>query len=83
MNLHSIVYSSRENPQSFKVVFENDKLILKNKLNIDAYWPISIFNDVLRAKSDQILLAFAQNKRREKDCKRRISLYRGLLIISS
>jgi hypothetical protein len=56
MNLHSTVYGSRENPQSFKVIFENDKLILKNKLNIDTYWPISIFNDVLKAKSDQILL---------------------------
>ena len=66
MNLHSTVYGSRENPQSFKVIFENDKLILKNKLNIDTYWPISIFNDVLKAKSDQILLVFAETKGEKK-----------------
>ena len=48
-NLHSTVYGSRNNPQAFKVAFENDRLVLKNKSNIDAYWPISIFDDVLRA----------------------------------
>ena len=66
MNLHSTVYGSRENLQSFKVIFENEKLILKNKFNIDAYWPISIFNDVLKAKSDQILLVFAETKGEKK-----------------
>ena len=64
--LHSIVYGSRENPQSFKVIFENDKLILKNKLNIDTYWPISVFDDVLKAKSDQILLVFAKSRGEKK-----------------
>ncbi|MHB1663917.1 MAG: MvaI/BcnI family restriction endonuclease [bacterium] len=66
MNLHSTVYGSRENPQSFKVIFEDEKLILKNKLNIDAYWSISIFNDVLKAKSDQILLVFAESRGEKK-----------------
>ena len=61
-NLHSTVYGSRKNPQLFKVVFEGEKLVLKNKSKIVAYWPISIFDDVLKAKSDKILLAFAETK---------------------
>lgn len=61
-SLHSTVYGSRSNPQSFKVVFEGDKLVLKNKSNIEAYWPLSIFDDVLKAKSDKILLVFAETK---------------------
>src|SRR3990167_6728686 len=40
-NLHSTVYGSRKNPQSFKVVFEGEKLVLKNKSKIVAYWHIS------------------------------------------
>jgi len=61
-NLHSTVCGSRKNPQSFKVVFEGGKLVLKNKSRIAVYWPISIFDDVLKAKSDKILLAFAETK---------------------
>jgi hypothetical protein len=61
-NLHSTIYGSRKNPQSFQVVFEKDKLVLKNKNNIEAYWPVSIFDDVLKAKSDKILLVFAETK---------------------
>ncbi|MFA5947840.1 MAG: MvaI/BcnI family restriction endonuclease [Candidatus Gracilibacteria bacterium] len=61
-NLHTTVYGSRKNPQSFQVKFENDKLLLKNKYNIEAYWPISIFDDVLKAKSNKILLIFAETK---------------------
>ena len=61
-NLHSTVYGSRKNPQSFQVVFEKDKLILKNKYNIEAYWSVSIFDDVLKAKSNTILLVFAETK---------------------
>lgn len=63
--LHSTVYGSRENPQSFKVVFEDNKLILKNKSNIDAYWPISVF-DLLKAKSDKILLILAETAGEQK-----------------
>ncbi len=61
-NLHSTVCGSRKNQQSFKVVFEGEKLVLKNKSKIAVYWPISIFDDVLKAKSDKILLAFAETK---------------------
>ena len=61
-NLHSTVCGSQKNPQSFKVVFEGEKLVLKNKSKIAVYWPISIFDDVLKAKSDKILLAFAETK---------------------
>lgn len=59
-NLHSTVYGSRKNPQSFRVVFKGDRLVLKNKTNIKIYWPVSIFDDVLKAKSDNILLTFAE-----------------------
>lgn len=61
-NLHTTVYGSRKNPQSFQVVFKNDRLVLKNKYNIESYWPISIFNEVLKAKSNKILLVFAETK---------------------
>jgi len=61
-NLHSTVCGSRENLQSFKIVFESKKLVLRNKFKIGAYWPISIFDDVLKAKSDKILLVFAETK---------------------
>jgi len=61
-NLHSTVYGSRKNPQSFKVAFENDRLVLKNKSKIFVYWPVSIFDDVLKAKSDNILLVLAETK---------------------
>ena len=61
-NLHSTVCGSRKNPQSFQIIFENKKLVLKNKYKIEAYWPVSIFDDVLKAKSDKILLVFAETK---------------------
>lgn len=61
-NLHATVCGSKKNPQSFQVIFKNDKLVLKNRRNIEAYWPISIFNDVLKAKSNKILLVFAETK---------------------
>lgn len=61
-NLHSTVCGSRKNLRSFRVVLEGEKLVLKNKFRIEVYWPISIFDDILKAKSDKILLAFAETK---------------------
>jgi len=61
-NLHSTVCGSQKNPQAFRVVFKGEKLILENKSKIGVYWPISIFDDVLKVKSDKILLVFAQTK---------------------
>ncbi|MFH1565724.1 MAG: MvaI/BcnI family restriction endonuclease [bacterium] len=61
-NLHSTVYGSRKNTQSFKAVFEKDRVALKNKSNILAYWSISLFDDVLKAKADKILLVLAETK---------------------
>ena len=60
--LHSTVYGSRENSQGFKAVLTQDRLELKNKNNIEAYWPITIFEDVLKSKSDKILLVFAETE---------------------
>lgn len=61
-NLHSTVYGSRFNPQGFKVILKDNKLMLENKNRIEAYWPISIFQDVLVSKSNKILLVFAETK---------------------
>lgn len=60
--LNSTVYGSRENPQGFRIIFENDKIILKNKKNIEVYWLTSIFDDVLKSKAEKILLIFAETK---------------------
>ncbi|MCL4428061.1 MAG: MvaI/BcnI family restriction endonuclease [Deltaproteobacteria bacterium] len=59
MALHSTVYGSRENPQFFKIDLADSKLTLKNKQNIEVYWPITIF-DLLKAKSNKILLVLAK-----------------------
>lgn len=65
-NLHSTVYGSRKNFQSFQVIFEGKKLTLKNKYKIEAYWPVSVFDDVLKVKSDKILLVLAETKGEKK-----------------
>lgn len=61
-NLHSTAYGSRFNPQGFKVAVEDGKLVLKNRKRIEAYWPLSIFDDVLKSKSNKIVLVFAETK---------------------
>jgi len=61
-NLHSTVYGSRLNPQGFRVRLDDSRLILENKNNIECYYPISIFQDVLMSKSNKILLVFAETK---------------------
>lgn len=61
-NLHSTVYGSKFNPQGFKIVVENGKLVLKNKKKVKAYWPLSIFDEVLKSKSNKIVLVFAETK---------------------
>lgn len=60
--LHSTVSGSRTNRQGLKVTIDKDKLVLENAENIEAYWPVSIFNDVLKSKSDSIMLVFADTK---------------------
>lgn len=65
-NLHSTVYGSRYNPQGFKIAIRDDKLILENKKNIEIYWPVSIFDSVLKSKSDKILVVFAETKGEKK-----------------
>ncbi|ACZ62403.1 hypothetical protein SDC9_07178 [bioreactor metagenome] len=60
-NLHSTCYGSRYNPQSFKVELSDNKLVLKNRDNIECYWPLSmLLEDVLTSKSDKTLLVFAE-----------------------
>ena len=60
--LHSTVYGSRDNPQGFRVVLTQNRLELRNKRNIEAFWPIAIFDEVLKSKSDKILLVFAETE---------------------
>ena len=61
-NLHSTVYGSRTNPQGFRLIVDNDKLFLINIKQIEVYWKMSIFDDVLKSKSNKILLVFAETK---------------------
>jgi hypothetical protein len=61
-NLHSTIYGSKPNSIGFRILCQPDKIILANPLNIEVYWPISIFDDVLKAKSNKILLVFANTK---------------------
>jgi hypothetical protein len=60
--LHSTVYGSRTNTKKFRIIFNDKGLVLQNSKNIFAYWPITIFNDVLKAKSDKIILVLANTK---------------------
>ncbi len=61
-NLHSTVLGSRPNRQDLQVILSDDRLILKNNHKIEVYWPLSIFDEVLRSKSNKILLVFAETK---------------------
>jgi hypothetical protein len=61
-NLHSTVYASKVNPQGFKVTVKDTKLFLQNTKHIETYWPLSIFDDVLKSKSNNILLVFAETR---------------------
>lgn len=60
--IHSTVYGSRLNPQGFRLLLTSEKLILDNINKVEAYWPITIFDEVLKAKSERILLVFAKTK---------------------
>lgn len=61
-NLHSTVYGSRKNRQGLKIEIDNGNLVLQNDHKIEAHWPLSVFDDVLKSKSDRILLVFAETK---------------------
>ena len=60
--LHSTVCVPKYNPQGFKINVTEDRLELENPENIEAYWPMTIFHDVLKSKSDKILLVFAETE---------------------
>jgi hypothetical protein len=79
-NLHCTIYGSRNNPQSFRVILEKDRLVLKNMANIEAYWSVSIFDDVLRAKSDKILLVLAETKGERKTKKEKFHYIEAYLL---
>lgn len=61
-SLHSTVCGSKTNPQGFRLKIANKKLILENKNSIDAFWPITVFDSVIKSKSGKILLVFAETK---------------------
>ena len=60
--LYTTIYGSRINPQNFKVSFESGKLILENKNNIMAYWPVDLLFEGLVAKAEKVLLVYADTK---------------------
>lgn len=61
-NLHSTVYGSRVNPQGFSLQLTDRELALLNKYGIQVWWPLAFFDDVLRSKSDKILLVLATSR---------------------
>ncbi len=58
--LHSTISGSKLNNQGLKVSLDDGILRLENAAGIEAYWPISTFDDVLVSKSNKILLVFAE-----------------------
>lgn len=58
--LHTTVCGSRFNNQGLKISPVDKILRLQNKASIEAYWPMSTFDDVLVSKSNKILLVFAE-----------------------
>ena len=60
--LHSTVYGSRINQQGFRVILQGKNIVLQNSKNITAYWPLTIFDDILKLKSNKIILFFAITK---------------------
>ncbi len=64
--LHSTVYGSRINPQGFRIIFQDKNIVLQNIKNIVAYWPLTIFDDTLKAKSNKIFLVLANTRGKAK-----------------
>jgi hypothetical protein len=60
--LHTTSYGSKCNNLSFQLILTGDKIILDNIKKVEAYWPLSVFDDVLKSKSNRILLVLAETK---------------------
>ena len=60
--LHTTSYGSKCNNLSFRLILTGDKIILDNVKKVEAYWPLSVFDDVLKFKSNRILLVLAKTK---------------------
>ena len=78
--LHCTACGSKFNPQRFKLNISDEKLILENENNIEAYWPISIFDSVLSSKSGKILLVFAETKGERKTSSERFHYVEAYLL---
>jgi len=68
-SLHSTIYGSRLNAQGLQVCFKDNNLILNNNHGVSVYWPISIFEEILKSKANTILLVFADTKGEKKSPK--------------
>ncbi len=79
-SLHSTVCGSRKNRQGLRVIFKESKLFLKNPYNVEAYWPISIFDEVLKSKSNKILLIFANTRGERKTVVEKFHYSEGYLL---
>lgn len=60
--LHTTSYGSKCNNLGFRLILTGDKIILDNIKKVEAYWPLSVFDDVLKSKSNRILLVLAKTK---------------------
>lgn len=60
--LHTTAYGSKPNNLGFQLIFVSNRLIIDNPQKVPAYWTMSIFDDVLKSKSNNILIVFAETK---------------------
>lgn len=60
--LYTTIYGSRQNPRGFRVILQENNLILKNRKNIKAYWQLDSLFKNLRSKADRILLVYAKTE---------------------
>lgn len=65
--LHSPIRYSSPNNQGLKLDFgENDKLILANPNDIEAYWLPSIYKEIIKKKANKLLLVLAETTGKQK-----------------
>ncbi|MCL5003937.1 MAG: MvaI/BcnI family restriction endonuclease [Patescibacteria group bacterium] len=79
-NLHSTICGSKSNPQGFKLAFKDGKLMIENSGDINVYYPLSVFADVLVSKSNKILLVFAETKGEPKTLNERFHFVESYLL---
>src|SRR5690606_9028465 len=76
------VCGSRDNPQSFRIVLGQERLTLKNKYDIEAYWPATIFDEIFGSKAKKIILVFAESRGEKKTANERFHFKEAYILIN-